>query len=547
MASVERSDLDNPRGLNVLIIDDNPIVHDTLVSAFEEMGIKSVKSAQNAFHGLRLCAEFHFHIVICAFNVNSDKDGFHLLEELKFKGHVNRRTVLIFLSSETSEALVNCIIELQPDDFWVKPLTVKAVTSRLHNALQVKQKLFNIYEAIDQGNYSKVIYYAERHLINPELKKFQHNLLRMKGEALLNLREFDTAEWFYRQLLETLEYPWCYNGFVKSLLKQNKIDEIQALLERLITQPETRFATFEMLAQYYIDAEQYELAYAEIKKATALAPRNIERNKKSWDLARLTHDHEGQYIATKNMANYAKNSIHDSPALQLNVIRAGIDFALSLADNRATKVLAEIERKLKTIDLDYEDAHFFKEQITIARARLHTARGEEDKAKRLIETHTSLRPGPSLEDNLDKVKAFHELSMREEALSLLVAIKRQIAGDSLTSQVVGKYVDQETSQREQIHFTPQQLNRMAVEFYKKKRMGPAANVLEQALQISPKNHRLSISLLKVLIQIRRADQHDQEQVDLAEHTISKLEAAALTGNDQKVFSELKKIWQELRL
>ncbi|TCI03169.1 response regulator [Corallincola luteus] len=275
MNAVDHSELDNLPGLNVLIIDDNPIVHDTLKAAFEGMGIRNIKSAQNAFHGLRLCEENNFHVVVCAFNVNSDKDGFHLLEELKFKGYVNKRTVLIFLSSETSEALVNSIVELQPDDFWVKPLSAKAVQSRLEATLLIKQKLFNIYQAIDCGNYSKVIYYAERHLLSPELKKYQANLLRMKAEALLNLREFGSAELFYRDLLCSYKYPWTYIGFVKSLLKQEKLAEIDELLAKLTTQPETRFATYEMLAEYYIEAEDYERAYSEIKKATALAPRNI--------------------------------------------------------------------------------------------------------------------------------------------------------------------------------------------------------------------------------------------------------------------------------
>ena len=103
----EINELSDFSKLNVLIIDDNPLIHNTLKRSFVVLGIHNIKSAQNAFYALRLCDEIHFHIVICAFNVNSDKDGFHLLEEMKFKGYVTKRTVLIFLSSETSETLVN--------------------------------------------------------------------------------------------------------------------------------------------------------------------------------------------------------------------------------------------------------------------------------------------------------------------------------------------------------------------------------------------------------------------------------------------------------
>ncbi|TCI03168.1 hypothetical protein EZV61_09765 [Corallincola luteus] len=245
------------------------------------------------------------------------------------------------------------------------------------------------------------------------------------------------------------------------------------------------------------------------------------------------------------MAQYARNSIHDSPELQLNVIRAGIDFANSLTDSRATTILAETERKLNQIEQDYEDAHYFKEQIVISKARLHNARNEEDKAKKMVENHVSLRPSISIEDNLDKVKVFHELNMREESMKLLEAIKRQIGGDTLTSQVVGKYVEQETDEREEIHFTPKRLNSMAVEFYKKNKLTPAANVLEQALQLSPKNYKLAISLLKVLIKIRRSEHHNQSQLDLAESTISRLKLLELPGSDAQVFNELSQMWERI--
>src|SRR5690606_32426914 len=109
-----------------------------------------------------------------------------------------------------------------------------------------------------------------------------------------------------------------YLGYIKALLQQDKLAEIQVLLQQLTDKTDTRFATYDMLAHYYIGKQDYEQAYEEIKKATRLAPRNIERNKRLLDLARLNHDHIDQYQATISMAKHAKNSIHDSPLLRLN-------------------------------------------------------------------------------------------------------------------------------------------------------------------------------------------------------------------------------------
>lgn len=536
---MEYTGLNELNELNVLIIDDNTLVHDLLKRAFYEIGISNVKCAENAFYGLRLCAEMTFHIVICAFNVKSDKDGFHILEELKFKGHVTKRTVLIFLSSETDETLVNSIAELQPDDFWVKPLNSKNVQTRLNYVLEVKRRLFNVYECIDNRDFGKAIYYAERHIKNPDLKKYHMHLKRVKGDCLLSLMEFADAEEYFRELLEKHKMSWIYLGFVNALLKQNKIEEIEHLLETLSHKVETRFATYDLLAQYYVDNEDYVQAYEEIKKAAELAPRNIARNKKVWDLARLNHDQREQYLATVNMAKYAKKSIHDSPELMLNVIRSAVDLAAAVDAQETFELLNKAEKYIADLENDYEDAGHFKEQLVVARARIFNCREEKDKALRMVEMQVSPKPNTSLEDNLDKVKVYHELGMREEALMLLESVKKQIACDSLAGAVTNKFVEQETKEKSEIHFTPKQLNSMAVEFFKKKKMAPALNSLKQAMQLTPKNVKVALSLLKVLQAIHRGEGMDQDQKELARTTIGVVDSSELDEKQELHYKDLR--------
>ncbi len=545
MEEVEKNTLAQLDQLNVLIIDDNLLVHSILKDSLFALGIKEVRCAQNAYYGLRLCDEMHFHIVICAFNVTSDKDGFHLLEELKFKGHVTRTTVLIFLSSETNESLVNSIIELQPDDFWTKPLAINKVRTRLVATLKIKQVLFNVNSAMDKKAYAKAIYFADRHLLNKKLAHFYPYINRIKGEAYLALLEYKDAESFYLELLEHYKYSWVYLGYAKSLLKQGRLDDISAMLATLIDKPDTRFGAHDMMAQYFIEQEQYDTAYEEIKKAMALAPRNIERNKKTWDLARLTHDFKGQYLATLNIAQQAKNSIHDSPELLLNVIRAGIDLGCATTDDSANGILQQTEQYISKFEKECQDTSFFKQQILVVKARLHNVRNEHEKAKKLVENHLSYNPSPVVEDNLDRVKVLHELGMREDAIHLLNAINNQIAGDSLNSQVVRRYIAQESQQREEIHFTAKELNTMAIEHFQKNRLQPALVAIEQALRLSPNNVKLLISELKILIKIKQDNQETPEHEESVERIMTELIKQDLTGKNLIAFKELREKWQQL--
>ncbi|GAB2923948.1 hypothetical protein GCM10027181_24150 [Rheinheimera gaetbuli] len=520
---MEQEELTALDKLNVLIIDDQILVQNVIKSALFELGIENVKCAENAYYALRLCEHAQFHVVICAFNVKSDKDGFHLLEELKFKRHVTKCTVLIFLSAETSEELVNSIVELQPDDFWVKPLNIKQVQTRLPLTLEVKRTLFNVYQALDRQDYSKAIYYAERHLLNPALSKYHLQMKRLKGECLLQLREFVDAARYYDNLLQNHKTSWANLGYIKALLEQDRLAEIQLLLEQLADKSDTRFATYDMLAHYYIGKHDYAKAYEEIKKASRLAPRNIERNKRLLDLARLNHDHLGQYQATIAMAKYAKNSIHDSPLLRLNVVRAGIDYATTLEKADAVKVLNQSDILLTELEKQTTLASQLKDQLLVVRARVHTAREERQKAESIVENHISLRPGTSVEDNLDKVKALHELGRREDAVSLLDAIKRQISGSGLTNQVVSKYIEQEAAERSAVHFTPQQLNRMAVEFFKRNKFHAALNSLEQAFSLTPNNMSVALNILKVLVALQQQEPLDPGHIALAKNLLLQLQ------------------------
>ena len=117
--------------IKVLIIDGQALVHTVVKGALLDAGIKNVQSAHNAYSALRLCQETCFDMVLIAFDVRSDKDGFNLLEEMKFKGYITKTTCVVFLSADTSQGLVNCVVEMEPTDFWVKPLDRTKVKKRI--------------------------------------------------------------------------------------------------------------------------------------------------------------------------------------------------------------------------------------------------------------------------------------------------------------------------------------------------------------------------------------------------------------------------------
>lgn len=515
--------------LHVLVIDNQGLVHDVIASALHEIGIKNVSSAFNAFHAKRLCESRQYDFVLLAFNVSHDKDGFHLFEELKHLNHINDTTTVVFLSAETSPELVNCIVELQPDDFWVKPLQRNKIETRLEYLIQVRLKLHKMLHCMQMGDYSTAMYYAERQLKDPSLSEYHTRIKRLIGDCLLQLRDYGTAEDYFRGLLQSMDHAWVHIGLTRSLLRQDELEEAQLLVDDLLLRPDTRFLTFDLLAQYFIEKEQFDIAYEQMKEASKLAPRNIERNKRLWDLARLNHDKAGQLSAVQNMAKFAKNSIHDSPQLTLNVIRSTIDLATSLGNTETEKYLQKAEAELEELKNQKGMQNQLGEQIDVVKARVLCLRDDKRSAEKIMKDRSASTEGLSMEDSLDKMKAFHELGMREQCVSILDKLRKQIEGDTFTSQVVNEYLNQESIERTEIQFTTKELKQMATVNYKENRLIPAYNNLRQALTLSPKDKQIALSLLKVIAQIHLDDTLTDEQMKTAQRAAKLLQANGLSA------------------
>jgi len=515
--------------LHVLVIDNQGLVHDVIASALHEIGIKNVSSAFNAFHAKRLCESRQYDFVLLAFNVSHDKDGFHLFEELKHLNHINDTTTVVFLSAETSPELVNCIVELQPDDFWVKPLQRNKIETRLEYLIQVRLKLHKMLHCMQMGDYSTAMYYAERQLKDPSLSEYHTRIKRLIGDCLLQLRDYGTAEDYFRGLLQSMDHAWVHIGLTRSLLRQDELEEAQLLVDDLLLRPDTRFLTFDLLAQYFIEKEQFDIAYEQMKEASKLAPRNIERNKRLWDLARLNHDKAGQLSAVQNMAKFAKNSIHDSPQLTLNVIRSTIDLATSLGNTETEKYLQKAEAELEELKNQKGMQNQLGEQIDVVKARVLCLRDDKRSAEKIMKDRSASTEGLSMEDSLDKMKAFHELGMREHCVSILDKLRKQIEGDTFTSQVVNEYLNQESIERTEIQFTTKELKQMATVNYKENRLIPAYNNLRQALTLSPKDKQIALSLLKVIAQIHLDDTLTDEQMKTAQRAAKLLQANGLSA------------------
>mgnify|MGYP000492404741 CR=1 FL=1 len=496
----------------VLIIDDQPLAQTFLKQSLERIGFETIQIAESAKHALRLTQEVQFDLIICSFNLSRDRDGYHLFEEFKNNGAIRLDTTFIFTSAETDAALVNSVIELQPDDFLAKPFTSKELSDRVLRVLNRKHKLKKIYWALENKDLDSALTQIEAVLKNPKQGSLYPLVMRLKGDILLAKKEFGAAARYFFDIVNVQKFTWAMIGLAKAYLGLNKEDAGKAILDKLVKKPETRLAALDLLAQYYINHDEYDLAYQQFKDAKALSPRNISRHQNVINLARLLHDHGGQYEAAKTMLRCAKHSLHDNEDLYLTVARAGIDYALTLTEQESAAIARQTEKYLDTLKREFHPTAESKNKIAVVQARLHYIKDEQDKAKQLVDSlqfdqYTSC----TFEDYLDRAKALHEIGYQDKAVAVLEDIPFSFDSEDVNEKILHKFMAQEKQEKRDIPFSPRQLNNIAVQLYNQKQIEPAMQAFSDALKLMPKNVRIALNLLQALVEQKHRNQLSEIQ------------------------------------
>ncbi|WP_125716496.1 response regulator [Pseudoalteromonas rubra] len=530
----------------ILIVEEQQLALSYIKQSLDQLAYKNVQFAENAQLAKESCIHHKFDLIICSFDLSKRQNGYQLYEELLKKRLIRQSTGFIFTSAETSPELVHSIVELQPDDFLVKPFSIKELKSRIERVLKRKRSLKTLYNLIDDENYSKAL-----KLINSELESGEHAyspiLLKLKGETLLQLKQYDEAKQFYRSVLELQKFTWAKLGLVETLIANNEDIMAQKMLKSLIEKSETRLAALDLLSRLELKLNQFEEAQVSLVQASQIAPRNIERQKSLSTVARINHDYECSYNAQKEIANFARYSMHDSPDVYLNAARAGIDFALSTDQHdQITRLTRQTQQYLSDLKKQFPNANN-QTQIDVLNARLHYLKDEHSKARQLMEQLEDEPQIRSVDAALDKAKAFHELGFQHKAEALFGQIithceRHQQQNDPAFMHLL----QQQQDERRNITMGPKELNNHAVKQFQKGQLDVALEAFTQAFRVMPKNASIALNLLQCLADAtgKKATTFNS---NLAAKCYKTLSAAQLEPEQQERFEKLQAQLAEMNL
>jgi DNA-binding NarL/FixJ family response regulator len=485
------------KDVQILVVDEQPLTQNYLRYALETLGYTNFYYAESSADALTLCQDKVYDLIICAFNLNG-KDGYQLYHELKVRNLFHHQTGFILISADTDPSLVHSVLELQPDEFMVKPFAIKDLKSRIDRTVQRKNLFRPLYNLMDQNNTGAALQLLQQWLEQGYLAKYSNLLQKIKGDILLQAGRWTEAEQFYSSLLHNDSQSWVKIGLARCLIQRECFTEATTLLQPLLKQADAKLVALELMADIHLRQRLYKKAQAELLQAAEMAPRNLLRQQKLLNLSRLNHDYEHQFKAAKDLVRFARFSVYEQPELYLNLARASIDYALSMDEEEQSSRLSKVANDSLSHMRQLFPEKKKEQQQLVVQARIYYLKDQIEKAKQLLLSLEKDAELQQAEDILDKAKALHEVGLLRHSRELLRKLTEDTSAQQNVDPIFLAYLKQEQQERETLPMGPREFNNNAVQLYEKGQWQQALNAFIQAFTIMPGNAGIALNLLQSL-------------------------------------------------
>ena len=273
--------------LSVLVIDPNPGMRGSLQNMLNQSSITRIEFAVSSGTAIKQLAKKSFDIILCEYDLGSGtedgQDGQQLLEDLRHHKLIGLLTIFIMITSEGVYSKVVSAAELTPTDYILKPFTVDVLSSRISRAIERRNVFLPTYQLIGLGNLREAIRScAAAETSHP---RYAIEFARLRAELYMSLKDVNEAEQLYTAILGAKSIGWASLGLARALLAQNKTEEAEAVLTKLVADNPKFMAAYDLLAHCHeLNGAQHR-AQKILEEAVTISPHMVRRLRKLGEVA----------------------------------------------------------------------------------------------------------------------------------------------------------------------------------------------------------------------------------------------------------------------
>jgi DNA-binding response OmpR family regulator/Tfp pilus assembly protein PilF len=327
-----------------LIIDDFAQMRSLLKQMLLSLGMaqKSVEAAANAREAAQLMMKRTFDVVLCDYNLGPGKNGQQLLEEGRIQGWLRPQTLFVMITAENTMDMVLSAVDFKPDDYLTKPFNKGLLKLRLEKLFDRKHEMLAIEEAMAAHDFSAAVARCDERLA--ARPKSMLDILRLKGEALINLRHWDEASAVYATVMAIRRMPWAILGMARIEMGRGHLPLAEQHLRTLISETPTFMDAYDLLSRVLRAQGDRGEEQRILQEAVKISPNSFVRQRALGEVARINNDLPRAEQALRRVVNLAEGTLHERPVLHNHLAEV---LSSSGSSNEAFLLLQQASKRFR--------------------------------------------------------------------------------------------------------------------------------------------------------------------------------------------------------
>ncbi|WP_240797146.1 response regulator [Vibrio tasmaniensis] len=267
----------NIRQVNALVVDDSPVILSSIRRMLVQVGIldKHIYHAKDPKSAIWRAKNISFDLIVCDYNFHAKLNGKQVFEELKHYNLITSNTSFIVITGESLSKVVRSIIELNPDEYILKPFNSEFFIMKIRNTLDRKYRLKKLYELKDQRKYQEGLAACDE--AEFDCPKYYYLIQKFRAEffSLLNMHE--EAKDLYKTIVMNKDVEWANNGLADSLLELGEFSKAQKVIENMLNKMPNSTKALTLNAKYDIYNGEIPNAIKQYSMISGIVPGNPDR------------------------------------------------------------------------------------------------------------------------------------------------------------------------------------------------------------------------------------------------------------------------------
>lgn len=276
------------RGKYGLLIDDVTEMRTTVRIQLADAGLEKCDAARNIKEAVERIGANRYDLIVCDYNLGQGADGQQLLELVRRRQLLPLSTVFLMITGETSYEQVSTAAEYAPDDYLIKPFTSEALRTRLERILDKKEALRPLYRTLS-GKVDRDKALAACDALLATHARYAMDILRHKGELLLDAGRIDEALALYQGVLQQRSTPWAEVGKARAMVADGDPEQARRHLHSALEAYPNYLAGYDTLAGL-LEKTDKSAAQEVVERALKVAP-STQRQRRLGTLALENKDY----------------------------------------------------------------------------------------------------------------------------------------------------------------------------------------------------------------------------------------------------------------